>query len=256
MNDDHPGLGRRIGRPASGHQPGNTGDVDDGAGAGVEHGRQRGLGEAHHRGHVDVELRLQQCGIGRPEFAGRPEAGVVHQYPHSRGEPVGDLVAVGGVGQVRGQNLDAGRPRLASSAGQLLQTVDITGDQNQVVAVARIASRVAAADPGRGPGDQGYADAARLSVLVVAGLTAVATHRRRAPEAFGATLIAADRLRGTRDWRHPAARRHPARGAAAATRPGRPEPTDGSAPHCAAPAALLSPPGFHAATAAAPAAGR
>src|SRR5208283_5147172 len=183
--------------------------------------------------------------IGRPEFTGRPEAGVIHQYPHSPGEPVGDLLAVGGVGQVRGQNLDPAGLGF-QLAGQLLKTVDITGYQNQVVAVARIASRVAAADPGRRPGDQGY----RTRHAVSAGSGWLDC--RCDPPAAAAGNLRPDPHRGgpaprQADWRHPAARRHPARGAAAATRPGWPEPTDGSAPHCAAPAALLSPPGFLAA---------
>ena len=151
---DHPRLGRRIGRPPSGHQPGDTGDVDDGAGAGVEHGRQRGPGQVHHRGHVDVELRLQQGGIRRPEFAGRAEAGVVHQDRTPAASRSATLARSAGSAKSAGSTSTAAALD-AQLARQFLQPLNIAGDQNQVIAVARVASRVAGADPGRGPGDQG-----------------------------------------------------------------------------------------------------
>ena len=58
--------------------------------AGVDHRRQCRAGEVHDRGDVDVELGLQHLRVGGPEFAGRAEAGVVHQYAHTLGQPLGD----------------------------------------------------------------------------------------------------------------------------------------------------------------------
>ena len=53
---DHPRLGRRVGRPAPGQQPGDAGDVDDGARVRGQHRRQRGVRQLHDRGDVDVQL--------------------------------------------------------------------------------------------------------------------------------------------------------------------------------------------------------
>ncbi|SLD27028.1 Uncharacterised protein [Mycobacteroides abscessus subsp. massiliense] len=53
---NHPRLGRRIGRAAAGYQTRHARDIDDGAGACLDHGRQCRTGQFHDGGDVYVEL--------------------------------------------------------------------------------------------------------------------------------------------------------------------------------------------------------
>ena len=171
----HVRLGRRIGRTATGQQPRDAGDVDDCAGAGVDHRRQRGAGQLHHRGDVDVELGLQHRGVGGPEFAGCTETGVVHQHVDTGGQPLGDLVPAGGLGEIGRQHLDVAAALVGQLGGQLGQAISVAGHQHDVVAVGGVATSEAFADPGRGPGDQG--DAARHGASVLSGRCGSATQR-------------------------------------------------------------------------------
>ena len=133
--------------------------------AGVDHRRQRGPGQLHHRGDVDVQLGLQLRGLGGPEFAGRAETGVVHQHLDTGGQPLGDLVAVGGLGEIGGEHLDVPSALVGQLGGQRLETVCVAGYQHQVVTIGGIAPCETFADTGCGPGDQG--DAARHGVSVL-----------------------------------------------------------------------------------------
>jgi hypothetical protein len=110
-------------------------------------------------------LGLQQGKIGGPEFAGRGETGVVHQYVDTGGQSLRDLPAVSRLGQVGGQHSD-GTPALAAQFDcQPAQPISIARHQHQVVPVRGIATREAFADPGCGPGDQGDAAWHGVSVL-------------------------------------------------------------------------------------------
>ena len=85
---------------------------------------------------------------------GRAESRVVHQDPHTCGQPVGDLGPVGGDGQVGGKDLDVRAGFVVQFGGEAFQAFDVAGDQHQVVAVDGVASRESRTQPGRRPGDQ------------------------------------------------------------------------------------------------------
>ena len=121
---------------------------------GGQHGRQRGVRQLHHRGDVDVELGLQQRQIGGPEFPGRTKSRVVHQNPHSCGQPIRHLRAVGFGGQVGDENFDSGAGLIVQFGGEALQPFGVAGDQHQVVAVDGVAAGESRAEPGRRSSDQ------------------------------------------------------------------------------------------------------
>jgi hypothetical protein len=119
-----------------------------------QHGRQRRVRQLHHRGDVDVELGLQQRQVGGPEFPGRTKSGVVHQNPHSCGQPIRHLRAVGFGGQVGDENFDSCAGLIVQFGGEALQPFGVAGDQHQVVAVDGVATGEPRAEPGRRSSDQ------------------------------------------------------------------------------------------------------
>ena len=151
---DHPRLGRRVRRPAAGQQAGHAGDVDHGALVGGQHRRQRGVRQLHDRGDVHVELGLQQGQVGGPELPGRTKSRVVHQNPHSGGQPVRHLRAVGFDGQIGDENFHFSAGLVVQFGGQALQPIGVTGDQYQVVAVDGVAAGESSAEPRRRSSDQ------------------------------------------------------------------------------------------------------
>ena len=109
----------------------------------------------HHGGDIDIELALQQRGVGMGEFTRRAESCIVDQHRHPGCQSSDDPVAVGLDRQIGGQhfNLDTvGGPQFR---GKINETVDIAGDQHQVVSVAREPTGVPGPQARGGAGDQG-----------------------------------------------------------------------------------------------------
>src|SRR4051812_12237139 len=147
----------------------------------------------HYRGDVYVELFLQLGGVGAPKLAGRAETGVVDQNPHAGRQALRNFRAALGIGEVRGQYFN-GAGFGFQLAGQLLEPFAVTSNQDQVVTVAGVATRISATDAGRGPSDQRNGSGHVLSVVVVAGLMAVASRSRRTSNAFRSAFLTRDRL--------------------------------------------------------------
>jgi hypothetical protein len=111
--------------------------------------------QLHDGRDIDVELRLEHLVVGRPEFARRPESGVVHQDLDTGAEAVGDRGPVGGVGEVGAQHIDVGTGLGAQLRCQALEPVGVARDQDQVVAVHCVTAGETLTEPGRRSGDQG-----------------------------------------------------------------------------------------------------
>lgn len=141
--------------PPPGEQTGDAGDVDDAAFAGGDHRRQRGPGQLHHGGDVDVELSLQHGRVGRPELAGRAEAGIVDEHLHALGEAAGDGRAAVLGGQVGGEDRGGGAETGSQFVGKGPQALLTASDEHEVVPLAGERAREACADARGGSGDQG-----------------------------------------------------------------------------------------------------
>lgn len=108
----------------------------------------------HDGGDVDVELGLQLSGVGGPKLARGTESGVVDQHLHSGGQPVGDPVAVGGVGEVGAQHFDVDPVSGPQLSGEVVESLRGARHQDEVVAVARIAAGIARTKARGGAGDE------------------------------------------------------------------------------------------------------
>ena len=107
----HERLRRRVRRlPRYGHEPGDRRHIQDPPAAALHHPRHERAAQRHHRFHVEpdhLDLRADRQLLEVPDG---PHARVVDEHVHdlvARGDLVRDPVAIGGVGEVGGDPLDA-----------------------------------------------------------------------------------------------------------------------------------------------------
>ncbi|ENN86522.1 hypothetical protein RHSP_08955 [Rhizobium freirei PRF 81] len=113
------------------------GDIDDGATAAGDETGHDGIGQPHHRGHVDIDHFLHLVGVGLEQRRRTAEAGIVDEHGDA---PVflqhlfdfGEIVFAAKVG---GQRLDGAAGLIGQPACQRLQPLAIAGDENEIVAL-------------------------------------------------------------------------------------------------------------------------
>ena len=109
----------------------------------------------HHGGDIDIELALQQRRVGIGEFTRRAEPGIVDQHRHPGFQSLDDPVAVGRYGQIGGQHFNLDTVGGAQLRGEINETVDIAGNEHQVVSVTREPTGVPGPQTRSGAGYQG-----------------------------------------------------------------------------------------------------
>ena len=147
---EHEGLGGGV-RGVAGKrlESGRRGHVDDRAAAPLAHARVVAGGEIYHR--LDVDADLLELALARSVREPRvdAEAGVVDQDLDGQTQALdalGELVAVGGVGEVRGHHVGSDPVSLGELAGQRFQALAPAGHQRDPVSTLGQAARKCGAD--------------------------------------------------------------------------------------------------------------